>query len=93
MFGGHGVDIHGVRVTVSGLVLIVLALTKILVVSGSASHCGHELSPVIVEENGLFAPFLDGLGNSFHRHDSFNQFRFKGLLVEVDQDSMIGILF
>ena len=49
VFGGHGVNVYGIRVSVSGRVLVVSVLFRILVVLGSASHCSHKVSPVIVE--------------------------------------------
>jgi len=82
-FGGHGVNVHGVRVSVSGVVVGVGSVLS-RVVSGVSAHCSHESSPVVVKENGFLVPFVNGFGNTFHGHDSFDQFRFKGFLVEVD---------
>jgi len=82
-FRRHGVDVHSVWVSVSG---VVIGVGSVLsgVVSGVSTHCSHESLPVVVEKNGFLVPFVDGFGNTFHGHDLFNQFRFKGFLLEVD---------
>jgi len=92
MFGGHCVDIHGVRILHTGGVLVVSVLSIVLVEPWVSSQGGHKSSPVIVKENGFVAPFFDCFRDPFHRHDAFHQFRFKGFLVEVDEDSMIGVV-
>ena len=91
VFRRHCVDVHGVWVSVARGVLISSLLSVVLVESWISSQCGHKSSPVIVKKDGFVAPSFDRFGDSFHGHDSFDQFRFKGFLVEVDEDSMIRI--
>jgi len=83
-FRGHGVDVHGIQVSTARRVLISSILFIVLVVSQVSPHSSHESSPVVVKKNGFFVPFVNGFGNAFHGHDSFDQFWFKGFLVEVD---------
>ena len=92
MFGGHCVDIHGIRILRTRGVLVVSVLSIVLVESRVSSQGGHESSPVVVKEDGFVTPFFDHFRDLFHRHDAFHQFRFKGFLIEVDEDSMIGIV-
>jgi len=92
MFRGHRVDVHGVRVLRTGRVLVGSVLSIVLVVPQVSSQSGHESSPVVVKENGFVAPFFYCFRDSFHGHDSFDQFRFKGFLIEVDEDSMVRIV-
>jgi len=91
MFGRHRVDVHGVRVSGARGVLIGSLLSIILTESRISSQGGHKSSPVIVKKDGFVAPSFDRFRDSFHGHDSFDQFRFKGFLVEIDEDSMIRI--
>ena len=91
VFRGHCIDVHGVWVPGTRGILVGPILSIVLVVPRISSHSRHESSPVVIKKNGLLAPFLDCFGDSFHGHDSFDQFRFKGFLVEVDEDSMIRV--
>jgi len=91
VFWGHCVDVHGVQVFRTRGVLVSSILPIVLVEPWISSQGSHESSPVVIKKNGLLAPFLDCFGDSFHGHDSFDQFRFKGFLVEVDEDSMIRV--
>jgi len=92
VFRGHRVNIHGVRVLRTRGVLVGSILSIVLVEPRILSQGGHESSPIVIKKNGLVAPLFDCFGDSFHGHDSFNQFRFKGFLVEVDENSMIRIV-
>jgi len=92
VFRGHRVDIHGVRVPRTRGVLVGSILSIVLVEPRISSQGGHESSPVVIKKNGLVAPLFDCFGDSFHGHDSFNQFRLKGFLVKVDENSMIRIV-
>jgi len=66
MFGGHRVDIHGVRVLRTRGVLVGSVLSIVLVEPRVSSQGGHESPPVIVKENGFVAPFFDRFRDSFH---------------------------
>ena len=92
VFRGHCIDVHGVRVFSTRGVLVGSILSIVLVEPRISSQSSHELSPVVIKKNGFVAPFFDCFGDSFHGHDSFDQFWFKGFLVEVDEDSMIRIV-
>ena len=91
MFRRHRVDVHGVRIFRTRGVLVISVLSIVLVEPWISSQGSHESSPIVIEKNGLVAPFFDCFGDSFHGHDSFDQFWFKRFLVEVDEDSMIRI--
>ena len=91
VFRGHHVDVHGVWVPGSSGILVGPILSIVLVEPRSSSQSSHESSPVVIKKNGFVAPLFDRFRDSFHGHDSFDQFGFKGFLVEVDEDSMIRI--
>jgi len=91
VFRGHCVDVHGIRVSGTRGILVGPILSIVLVVPQISSHSSHESSPVVIEKNGFFTPLFDCFGDSFHGHDSFDQFRFKRFLIEVDEDSVIRI--
>jgi len=91
VFRGHGVDVHGVQVFRTRGVLVGSILSIVLVEPRSLSQSSHESLPVVIKKNGFVAPLFDCFGDSFHGHDSFDQFRFKRFLIEVDEDSMIRI--
>ena len=81
MFRRHCVDVHGIRVSGTRGVLIGSILSVVLVESWISSQGSHESSPIVVKKNGLVAPSFDCFRDSFHRHDSFDQFWFKGFLI------------
>ena len=92
MFRGHRVDIHGVWIPSTSRVLVGLILSIVLVEPRISSQGSHESSPVVIKKNGFVAPLFDCFRDSFHGHDSFDQFWFQGFLVEVDENSMIRIV-
>jgi len=91
VFGGHCVNVHGVWVLSTRRVLVGSILSVVLVEPWISSQGSHESSPIVIKKNGLVAPFFDCFGDSFHGHDSFDQFWFTRFLVEIDEDSMIRI--
>jgi len=91
MFRGHCIDVHGVRVSGTRGVLVGPILSIVLVVPQISSHSSHESSPVVIKKNGFVTPLFNRFGDSFHGHDSFDQFGFKGFLVEIDENLMIRI--